>query len=368
MKFGMVGGLGPASTLTYYREITEQCVKAKGTYPFLIFDSVPMDVLCGALDAGEEDRAEALLLASIRSLHAAGAHAAAIASNTPHILWDRLVKKSPLPLVSIVEETCHWVAQRHLERVLVLGTAFTMESGLYERGLRRVGVTSVVPDKADRERVHGIIFPNLENGLILPEDRDALVALCKTYIRDQRLDGVILGCTELPLLIRPSDLSVPVADTTKIHIDAITRLIRNVETPTPCPAPTAADGFSSPFASVDYLQAEHVVKLAWHQFAAQEDYRRPTRFALELMRRHPGAAFFVDARHGFEDTVPDIVWGFSYLLPEMQKAGCRAVVFYRNELRNDLDEELNFWTAEFARYFRVVCVNNSEDAKKALLL
>jgi len=104
---------------------------------------------------------------------------------------------------------------------LVLGTGFTMRSGMYEAALKRRGIRATVPGEADIDRLHTIIFPNLENGIVIPEDKEKMIGIAERYIAEEKTDAVILGCTEIPLMIQEHDLSVPIVNTTEIHIAAI---------------------------------------------------------------------------------------------------------------------------------------------------
>ncbi len=226
MKFGIVGGLGPASTVVYYQEILAACGSAETGYPPLVIESVNMTAVCDGLANGAYAEVTAILVAALQNLQRAGATVAAVASNTPHILLDDLRAQSPLPILSIVDAVCAHSKACGYRRVLVLGTAFTMQDGLYARALPRYGIAAITPTAADIARIQQIIFPNLENGIIVPADRAALQQLAEAYIRQESADAVLLGCTELPLMLHAGDLSVPVIDSTAIHIQAIVQAIR----------------------------------------------------------------------------------------------------------------------------------------------
>lgn len=131
---GLVGGIGPASTLEYYLGIIEKCQKEQGNdiYPEIIIDSVDMSLCDRALAKKDYDRLSNYLLSSLNHLKDAGAEIAAITANTEHIIWDMICHRFPLSVISIVDATVHEITRRGLKRVLVFGTAFTMQSGLYE--------------------------------------------------------------------------------------------------------------------------------------------------------------------------------------------------------------------------------------------
>jgi aspartate racemase len=109
----------------------------------------------------------------------------------------------------------------------VLGTSFTMKSGMYETALQKYQIDAVIPSLEDIKILHNIIFPNLENGIIIPEEKQKMISISETYISKYKINAVILGCTEIPLMIKENNLSVPVINTTQIHINAISDLMIN---------------------------------------------------------------------------------------------------------------------------------------------
>lgn len=124
--------------------------------------------------------------------------------------------------------------------------------------------------------------------------------------------------------------------------------------------------FNSEFCNVKYMLKDNIVFLTWKKFCCYEDYRNPTRFALELLKKYPNSNFVVDARNGFEDEKEDVEWGFSVLLPAMSKTDCKNVIFIMNEV-NEIEEEIDIWTKEFMKYFTVKKVKCYEDAVKFIL-
>ncbi|MGE5561595.1 MAG: aspartate/glutamate racemase family protein [Chloroflexota bacterium] len=222
-RLGLVGGIGPASTLDYYKGIIDGYRARTGLdeYPQMVIDSLNLSEMYALAANKQWDPFTDRLLTSVRRLAAAGADFAAMAANTAHIVFDRVRRESPLPLISIVEETCRAAQARGCRRVIIFGTAFTMSSGLFSDAFVDYGTDAFVPGEADQQAIHGIIFPHLQEGIILPEEKQIVLGIANRMKAERNADALILGCTELPLIIKQDDLDIPVLDTTQIHIDAI---------------------------------------------------------------------------------------------------------------------------------------------------
>ena len=173
---GLIGGVGPASTLDYYNDIVNgyREITKDDSYPNLVIKSVDMTKMLSYLDSNDYNGLVNFLRSHIQNLKDAGAEFAAIASNTPHIIFDELKKVSPLPLVSIVESTCKYAVENNYKSVLILGTKFTMQSTLYTSAFEKYNIKAVVPNKAQIEKVHSLIFLKLEQGIVVP-DRKSVV-------------------------------------------------------------------------------------------------------------------------------------------------------------------------------------------------
>jgi len=221
-KIGIVGGIAPASTLDYYSGIIK-AYRAKtndDSYPEIVIDSVDMTEMLTYVTDSDWDSLVNMLLNSITNLVNAGANFAAIASNTPHIVFDRVKGKSVLPLISIVDATCVRVWQKGCKKVVVIGTRFTMSNGLYSDALRKYDITVVTPSLNDQTTIHNII-QKLEDGTFVLEDKKTILAVVSGILTNQNADGLILGCTELPLIIKDDDLDTLIFNTTQIHIESI---------------------------------------------------------------------------------------------------------------------------------------------------
>jgi aspartate racemase len=225
---GIVGGLGPESTIDYYRRILEEWEReAPSTAPSIVIDS--LDVR-RALQLVDSDRSALIeyLLASLRRLAGAGADFAAISANTPHIVFDDLVAQSPIPLLSIVEVCAQEAQRRGLRRLALLGTRFTMEAPFYPTVCARYGIAALPPNAADRAWVHERYVGQLLKGEFREDTRRELMALVSRLRDEERVDGVILGGTELPLLLTtPFIAGVPALDTTALHVTAIVKRLRD---------------------------------------------------------------------------------------------------------------------------------------------
>ncbi len=221
-KIGIVGGIGPASTVDYYKGIVDGYRKRMGKgYPKMIIDSLDLDEMYDLVAQKEWVGFTGRLTDSIQTLATGGADVALMAANTAHIVFDEVQKLSPLPLLSIVDETCKYAQKKGAHSVIIFGTAFTMSSPLYTDAFSKYGMEVHVPSSEDQAAIHNIIFPNLQEGIVLPEEKEKILEIANRMIREKNADALVLGCTELPLIIKDDDLDVEVLDTTQIHIDAI---------------------------------------------------------------------------------------------------------------------------------------------------
>ena len=221
----MVGGIGLASTVDYYLGLINLCRRERGqdVYPKIVIDSVDMTEHIEAFSKGDYDKICDLLIESLDALKSAGAEIAAVTANTEHIVWDRACSRFPLPVISIVDEVVTHIKHCGYKRVLVFGTEFTMTSGLYEKAFIKNGIIPIIPDDEDKEIIGNLIYPNLENGIVIPEDKVKMIELAEKYIEAQNADSMLLGCTEIPLMLSDEDISVPTLKSTDIHINAIYR-------------------------------------------------------------------------------------------------------------------------------------------------
>jgi aspartate racemase len=219
---GLVGGLGPESTIDYYRRIIDAWRLADpGTAPSLVIDSIAVN---RAMHFVQTDRGALVdyLLASVRRLAGAGVDFVAITANTPHIAFDEVAAKSPLPLISIVEVCAKEARTLALRRPLLLGTRFTVEADFYPKVFARHAIELAIPGESDRQWVHDRYVGELLQGDFRDDTRAQFIALIDRLRRELSIDSVILGGTELPLLLKGTAMAgLPVLDTTALHVKAI---------------------------------------------------------------------------------------------------------------------------------------------------
>ncbi|HJZ83299.1 MAG TPA: amino acid racemase [Pyrinomonadaceae bacterium] len=220
---GIVGGIGPESTIEYYRFIIAGYRErtTDGSYPLIIINSVDLTRLIAWINAGELGPFANYLAASIEQLANAGADFAVLAANTGHIVFDQLRQRSRIPLLSIAEATCERARAQGLKRLGLIGTRFTMEATFYPEVFSRNGLTIVTPNETERAFINEKYFDELLKNVFLPETRDQLLLVINQLKLREAIDGLILGGTELPLILRDADAGLPFLDTTKIHVERI---------------------------------------------------------------------------------------------------------------------------------------------------
>ncbi len=223
-KIGIIGGIGPESTLDYYRGIINAFRERSGggmNYPDIIIYSADLTELLQIMEERSMDRLADWLLVRIEALQRAGAEFAAIASNTPHVVFDEVTRRSSLPLISIVEAACTKAGNLGFKRPGLLGTRFTMQADFFQRPFREHGMAVVVPLAEEQDLIHEKLFSEIELGIIKAETREALLAIVKRMIERDGIDSIILGCTELPLILPNEGHGIPFLNTTSIHVESI---------------------------------------------------------------------------------------------------------------------------------------------------
>ncbi|MFC1798379.1 aspartate/glutamate racemase family protein [Thermodesulfobacteriota bacterium] len=224
-KIGIIGGLGPESTVDYYKGIIETCRRytSQTTNPEMVIYSADVYMLLKFMEEEKWERLTDWLVDRIDALRRAGAEFAAIGSNTPHIVFDDVAQRSPLPLLSIIDETCRFAYAMNLKKIGLMGTRFTMQSDFFQAVFHRKGMSLVVPHTDEIEWIHQKLMSEIELGVIKDSTRNGLLSIAKRLIDENAIEGLILGCTELPMILDQDAYGIPFLNTTAIHIDSIVK-------------------------------------------------------------------------------------------------------------------------------------------------
>jgi aspartate racemase len=224
---GLIGGLGPETTVDYYRQIGAVWqAYDPATAPHLIIDSIDVQEIFRLVEFDRPALAD-YLSASVDRLARAGADLAAITANMPHVVFRDVAARSPIPLVSIVATCAEAAESGGVRRVALLGTRFTMEAPMYPDELGRRGIQVVTPSEPEREFIHDHYVAELLAGTFRPEVRQRVEAIVARLRDEECIDGVILGGTELALLLpSPTVAELPAFNTTALHVDAIVKHLR----------------------------------------------------------------------------------------------------------------------------------------------
>ena len=219
---GLIGGMSWESTATYYQllnRMTRERLGGTHSAPLILWslDFAPIAVM---QSEGRWDDATAVLVDAARRLERAGAEGLLICANTMHRMADEVHAAISIPVIHVADATAAAIRAAGVERPLLLATRYTMEQAFYRDRLAASGVQASIPGEADRNRLQSIIFDELIQGRFEPASKAAMLAMIDQARREQGTDGVILGCTEFGLLIRPEDLDLPVFDTAVIHAEA----------------------------------------------------------------------------------------------------------------------------------------------------
>jgi aspartate racemase len=227
---GIVGGLGPESTIDYYRRIIEVWQGAEpSTSPAIIIDSLDAQRAL-RLVANDRSAFRDYLAASLQRLAAAGADFAAMTANTPHIVFDELAAQSSIPLVSIVEVCAQEAQRRGMTRLGLIGTRFTMDAPFYPEVCGRYGITVVLPDDVERSWVHERYVGQLLPGDFREETRAEFTSLITRMRDEEGIEAMILGGTELPLLLKAREIAgLRLLDSTELHVAGIVARLRGAD-------------------------------------------------------------------------------------------------------------------------------------------
>jgi aspartate racemase len=217
-KIGILGGLSPESTVTYYEHITRTYTETFGDhgYPEIIIYSVNFQSYVDWGDAGDWEKISEDMTKAARALERAGAEFGVIATNTMHLAFDEIQAAVSIPFLHLVDAAAEAIKAKGFSKMGLLGTRFTMNMPFYADRLAESGITVIVPEASDQEEVNRVIYEELVRGDILDTSRKTYVEII-SKMKESGAEGVILGCTEIPLLVSEKDSSLPLFDTAVIH-------------------------------------------------------------------------------------------------------------------------------------------------------
>ena len=218
---GLVGGTTWLSTIDYYRYINQGINKVLGGHEFArcILYSLNFGDIKSLNDKGDVDGIYDIMEEAVSKVIQAGAEGLVLCANTMHRYADRIQEKFGVPLIHIAEATASEINKSGLSTIGLLGTKYTMEEDFYKSVLEREGINSIIPDNDDREYINDVIFDELSRDIFREESKRGYLNIMDK-LRKQGAEGIVLGCTEIPLIIKDDDFDLPLFDTTAIHARA----------------------------------------------------------------------------------------------------------------------------------------------------
>ncbi len=226
-RIGILGGISYESTINYYEIILKKYYERYNDYyyPEIVIFSLDFQKFTDFEDKNEKEYIT-YIMEGITALEDAGAEFVVMAANSPHAVFEDVKRQSRIPLLSIVEVTAHKAVEENMKMLLLLGIKFTMQSLFYQDVCKKYGITVVVPSDKEQDEINTIIFDELVIGVFKEESKRRLIDIINGY----NVDGVILGCTELPLIIHQRDVGVPLLNTLEIHAEAALAYSLSVDT------------------------------------------------------------------------------------------------------------------------------------------
>ncbi len=216
-RIGILGGISHESTARYYTLLHEKYHERMGDYhyPEVVVFSLDFQRFTDYENTDRDGYVE-YIMHGVRGLECAGAELVVMAANSPHAVYREVSEAAAVPMISIADAAAEKAAELGLERVLLLGIKFTMQSTFYHEKLGERGVAVVTPDEGEQDEINRIIFDELVIGVHREKSKERLLEIVGGY----PVDGVVLGCTELPLIIGEGDTGLAVLDTVDIHVEA----------------------------------------------------------------------------------------------------------------------------------------------------
>ena len=221
-RIGILGGVSPESTVSYYLRITREYTHRFGdySYPEILIYSVSFQHFVDWSQSGGWEPMAEEMIELLKRLSDGGAEIGLIAANTLHRVFDEVESESPIPLIHIVDPTADKITDRRMTKVGLLGTKYTMEGRFFVDRLARKGIETLIPDGEKRDEIHRVIYQELTKGQINVRSKEYYVDVINSLVA-RGAQGIILGCTEIPLLIAEADSPVDLFDTALLHADAV---------------------------------------------------------------------------------------------------------------------------------------------------
>lgn len=224
-KIGIIGGLGPESTLDYYKGIIDAFKSdyEQTGYPEMCIESVDLKTFVNYAENNQWEYVISGITEKLENLKNCGCDFGVIASNTPHRVFNEIEERTSLPLISIVETTCEYAGKLGTKKLCLMGTRFTMSSDFYQNVFEKKGIELVVPNKEEQDYIQEKLFTEIEFGIIKDDTRESLISINNRILNEHKVEGLILGCTELPLILKPEHISGTYIDPVALHIDKIVK-------------------------------------------------------------------------------------------------------------------------------------------------
>ncbi|MFB0558038.1 MAG: aspartate/glutamate racemase family protein [Candidatus Bathyarchaeia archaeon] len=217
-RIGILGGISHKSTARYYELIHEKYFQKYGNYhyPEVVIFSLDFQRFTDLENCGDREWYIGYIMEGVASLEGAGAELMVMAANSPHAVFEEVRDRANVPMISIAEVTAQGAKEEGMKRLLLMGIRFTMRSNFYQRVCGKYGIDVITPTDEEQEEIDRIVFDELVLGLLREESRRRLLGIVGNY----DVDGVILGCTELPLILAQGDTDVRLLDTLELHVEA----------------------------------------------------------------------------------------------------------------------------------------------------
>jgi aspartate racemase len=218
---GLIGGMSWESSIVYYELINKRVNELLGGFHSCksIMFSVDFATIEKLQHEGNWTELDAMMADAAKQLEKAGANIIVLCTNTMHLCTEAILQNISVPFLHIAEATGDEISRQNIDKIALLGTKFTMEKDFYKLVLKeKFGIETLIPDLNERELIHGIIYGELVQGIIRDESREVFKTIINR-LASEGARGVILGCTEIPLLISDRDVQIPIFNTTKIHAE-----------------------------------------------------------------------------------------------------------------------------------------------------